>query len=249
MIEALEQHRGPKGWGGSVMDLFETISQGDGDAVRDLLAADPDLGRARHPEQGVSPVLWAMYGHRFELARAVAAQLDRLGQPLDLHEAAALDAADRVGALLDAGAAVDARSPDGFTPLQLAAYFGAPAAAALLIERGAHVDAAADNPQQVAPLHAAAAGRHPEVVRLLLAAGAGPDARQQGGWTPLHAAAQHGDAEMVDAFLAAGADPGLANDEGVLPAELASSHGHADVAARIEQAGSALPEPDHAEAQ
>jgi uncharacterized protein len=231
------------------MDLFETISQGDAGAVRDLLAADPALGRARHPEQLVSPVLWAMYQHRFDLARAIAPQLARLGQPLDLHEAAALDAADRVGALLDGGAHVDARSPDGFTPLQLAAYFGAPAAAALLIERGEQVDAVADNPQRIAPLHAAVAGRHAEVVRLLLAAGAQPDSRQHGGWTPLLAAAQHGDAEIVAALLDAGADPTAANDEGVRPAELARGRGHPDVAALIERAGSALPEPDHVEAQ
>jgi ankyrin repeat protein len=231
------------------MDLFEAISQGDAGTVRDLLAADPALGRARHPQQLVSPVLWAAYCHsptrlrnptdnRLNLARTVAAQLERLGQPLDLHEAATLDAADRVGALLDAGAHVDARSPDGFTPLQLAAYFGAPAAAALLIERGAHVDAVADNPQQVTALHAAVAGRHPEVVRLLLAAGAQPDARQHGGWTPLLAAAQHGDAEMVEALLDAGADPTAANDEGVRPAELARQAGYDEVAALL-----ADPEP------
>lgn len=224
------------------MDLFETIAQGDAGAVRELLAADPGLGRVRHPEQRVSPVLWAMYQHQFELARAIAVQLGQLGQPLDLHEAAALDAADRVGALLDAGAHVDDRSPDGFTPLQLAAYFGAPAAAALLIERGADVDAVADNAQRIAPLHAAVAGRHPEVVRLLLAAGAQPDARQFGGWTPLLAAAQHGHAEIVAALLDVGADPAAANDEGVRPAELARTHGHTEIALQIERAGPTRPE-------
>jgi ankyrin repeat protein len=218
------------------MDLFEAIAQGDAEAVHDLLAADPALGAAAHPGHGVSPVLWAMYQHRFELARAIAAQLDRLGRPLDLPEAAALDAAGRVGALLDAGAQVDIRAPDGFTPLQLAAYFGAPTAAALLVERGADVDAVADNPQRIAPLHAAVAGRRPEVVRLLLGAGATPDARQQGGWTPLLAAAQHGHAEMAQALLDAGADPIAANDEGVRPAELARAHGHDELAAVIERA-------------
>jgi ankyrin repeat protein len=218
------------------MDLFETITRGDAEAARDLLAADPTLGRAHHPGLGVSPVLWAMYQQRFELARAVAAQLDRLGQPLELHEAAALDAADRVGALLDAGRDVDTRSADGFTPLHLAAYFRAPAAAALLVARGADVDAVAENPQRVAPLHSAVAGRQIAVVRLLLAAGATPDSRQQGGWTPLLAAAQHGHAEMVTALLAAGADPAGANDEGVRPAELARAHGHDEVASLIEAA-------------
>ncbi len=223
------------------MDLFEAIAQGDADAVRDLLAADPARAAAAHPDQGVSPVLWAMYQHRFDLARALTTQLVQLGRPLDLPEAAALDATGQVGALLDAGAQADARSPDGFTPLQLAAYFGAPAAAALLVERGADVDAVADNPQRIAPLHAAVAGRRPEVVRLLLAAGATPDARQHGGWTPLLAAAQHGHTEMAQALLDAGADPTVANDEGVRPAELARAHGHHELAALIEAAAAVKP--------
>ena len=46
------------------------------------------------------------------------------------------------------------------------------------------------------PLHAAAAGKHTEIVKLLLDRGASANARQHGGWTPLHAAAQNGDLEI-----------------------------------------------------
>jgi ankyrin repeat protein len=67
---------------------------------------------------------------------------------------------------------------------------------------------------RVAPLHSAAAARDREAVRLLLAAGADPNARQTGGYTALHAAAQHGDEEMSNDLLARGADPSLRAEDG-----------------------------------
>ena len=63
------------------------------------------------------------------------------------------------------------------------------------------------------PLHSAAAGRHLEVCRLLIAAGADVNATQRDEFTPLHAAAQHGDVELVELFLSAGADPTAQTDE------------------------------------
>ena len=54
------------------------------------------------------------------------------------------------------------------------------------------------------PLHAAAAGRHAEVCRLLLAAGADVNATQHGGYAPLHEVAASGEVELVELFLSAG---------------------------------------------
>jgi len=203
------------------MDLFDAIAAGDADTALALLAAEPAAGRRRHAS-GPTPVLFALYHHQSALARALA---DRIG-PLDLAEAAALDDLGRVTEVLDAGGAVDGRTPDGFTPLHLAAFFGAPRVAALLLARGADVAAVADNPMRIQALHAAAAGRHLAIATTLLAAGADPDARQQSGYTPLMAAAGNGDADLVAALLAAGADPGLANDSGARAADIAREHGH-----------------------
>jgi cytohesin len=58
-------------------------------------------------------------------------------------------------------------------------------------------------------------------VKLLLEAGADPNAAQDGGFTPLHSAANNDDRESAEALLAAGADPGLKTDEGKTPAQLA----------------------------
>ena len=80
------------------------------------------------------------------------------------------------------------------------------------------------------PLHAAAAGRHIEVCRLLLGAGADVDATQHGGYPPLHEAAGTGDIELVELFLSAGADPSAQTDDGRTPADLAEAAGHPDVA-------------------
>ena len=216
------------------MDLFEAIAAGDTATVDTLLAADPTLGTVPH-STGATPVLYALYHRHPDLARHLAAQLPTLS----LAEAAALDEVERVGELLDAGAAMDARTPDGFTALHLAAFFGAPRAAALLLRRGADAGAVADNPMRVQPLNSAAAGQHHEIVAALIAAGADVNAQQESGYTPLLVAAGQGDAALARLLLAAGADPGLATDDGVGPAELARAQGHGALADELAIAGSA----------
>jgi len=210
-------------------DVFSAIDAGDEATAIALLRAEPGLAHVPGP-RGATPVLHAMYHDRVALAGALAAEVDALG----LADAAAIDATDRVRELLAADPDVaDARTPDGFTPLQLAAFFGAPGAARLLIEAGADVSAVANNPMRIQPLHAAAAGRHGDIAALLIAAGADVDGRQQHGYTPLHAAAQNGDADLVDALLAAGADAGATTDDGRDAASLAGAAGHAEIAARL----------------
>jgi ankyrin repeat protein len=215
------------------MDLFEAIAAGD---ERAALDAVPEQGGRRHGT-GPTPVLYALYHGRADLARRIAAA--RGG--LDLAEAAALDDPARVAELLDAGEPVDARTPDGYTPLQLAAFFGAPAAVDELLARGADPRTVADNPMRIQPLHAAVSGRHHGIAARLVAAGADLDARQQGGYTPLLGAAGSGDAALVRLLLDAGADPDLGDDQGVRPAALAAGHGHTEVAQYLQNWNRASP--------
>jgi len=210
------------------MEIFAAIDRDDLAGVLAALAADPAAGRRPH-ESGPTPILYALYQGRAGIATALA---DRRTD-LDLAEASALDRPARLAELLDAGAPVDGRTPDGFTPLQLAAFFGAPAAAGLLIDRGADVDAVADNPMRIQPLHAATAGRHREIALRLIAAGAQLDGRQRHGWTPLMAAADHGDTELAEALLAAGADATATNDDGLDAAGAAAARGHTALAERL----------------
>jgi uncharacterized protein len=213
----------------SASDMMAAVAAGDSEGVSALLAEDPSLVNSRG-EDGVSAVLLARYrSDRATMDALLAADPD-----LDIFEGAALGRIDRVRAALDDDPlAVRAFSPDGFTALHLAAFFGKPEIARALLDAGAPVDTYTANSLANQPLHAAAAGRHLEVCRLLLSAGADVNATQHGGYTPLHEAAQHGDIEMVELFLSAGADPTISVVEGGTPADMADSAGHPDVARRL----------------
>lgn len=158
-----------------------------------------------------SELLDALYrGERDTVETKLAERPD-----LTLFEAAAVGDSGRVSELLTLEpGSVSGWSPDGFTALHLAAFFGHEAVAAALLECDADVGAVARNPLRVQPLHSAAAGGHTAVARLLLEHGADPNARQEGGFVPLHAAAQAGNDELYELLLARGADQDAATDDG-----------------------------------
>ena len=211
-------------------EMMAAVAAGETERVKTLIAEDPSLAMARG-DDGVSAVLLARY--RFD--RPTMDALLAADPDLDLFEASALGRIDRVRVAIDDDeASVRRLSPDGFTALHLAAFFGKPEVARMLLDAGASVDTYTTNDFANQPLHAAAAGRHLEVCRVLVAAGADVNATQHGGYTPLHEAAQHGDIEMVELFLSAGAVPSLRVAEGT-PADLAEAAGHPDVARRLRE--------------
>ena len=216
---------------GTPAEMMEAVAAGDTERVTAMLAEDETLASARG-DDGVSAVLLARY--RFD--RPTLEALLAADPELDLFEASAVGRVDRVRASLDDDPeSVRQLSADGFTALHLAAFFGKPEIARLLLDSGARVDTYTTNEFANQPLHAAAAGRHIEICRLLLAAGADANATQHGGYTPLHEAAQSGDVELVELFLSAGADPTLAVADGGTPADLAETAGHHDVATRLRE--------------
>lgn len=120
--------------------FFAAIQTNDGAGVRALLERDPALLRAVSP-LGVSPILFATYYGKHDLARLLVEEMRRVGAPLTVFEAAA------TGELADLRRHLDGRpdllnapSPDGFTPLGLAAFFGREEVAAELLARGADVN-------------------------------------------------------------------------------------------------------------
>jgi ankyrin repeat protein len=217
-----------------IADACATIAAGNRERLEALLAAVPSLAEARAPT-GVSLLMLACYHRRPEF-------IDRLRttrrEALDIFEASALPDALELGLelLRDDPNAARAWSPDGFTPLHLAAFFDNTPMGRALLTAGADPDARARNAMLVRPLHSAAAGRATDIAELLLAAGADPNARQQSRYTAMHTAAQHGDLALIEMLLAHGADPHPAADDGSTPLDLAESHGQPAAAARLRAA-------------
>jgi uncharacterized protein len=188
------------------MEPFEAIQAGDAARVRELVEGDPSLAAARD-EDGLSAVLTALYHRQPEACDALLAA----GPELDVLEAAALGHADR---LRDDPDALSARTPEGFTALHLAAFFGGAEAVRTLLAAGAPADGDPDNRQRVRPIHSAVAAHDSDAVRALLEAGADPNVQQQGGFTPVQGAAHADDPELVRLLLDHGADPSLTTDDG-----------------------------------
>jgi ankyrin repeat protein len=212
-----------------IEQVFEAAQGGETDRLRELLAQDASLATARN-EQGVSLLMQALY-YRQE---AVVKQLLDLGFALSLHEAASVERVDRIEALVTAEPeSVSAFSPDGFTALHFAAFFGNPDGVELLLRHKAALNVAARNPTAVAPLNSAVAGGSPRAVELLLEAGAEPDRRQAEGLTALMGAAFAGNAEMVDLLLQHGADRSLTDDKDRTAAQLAAEQGHTSLVEKL----------------
>ena len=205
-------------------DVIAAVQAGDAGKIRGLLH-DPSLAAAKDAN-GVSALMLAFYYRRPEIANLLLAAKPEL----DIFEATAAGKADKVAEILKRDpASAKHWSADGFTALHLAAFFGHPEIARMLIRNAADVSATSKNAMKVAPLHSAAAAHNREIVRLLLENDAPADVRQEGGWTPLHEAAQIGDVEMVRDLLQHRADPQARSNDGKTPADMATAKGHEEI--------------------
>jgi len=135
---------------------------------------------------------------------------------------------------------VSAVSPDGWTPLHLAAFFGSADTARALLNKGASPATRSTNAMQNLPLHAAAAGRHADLVKLLIEHGSPVGAPQHGGWTAVHAAAQNGDLAMAEILVSAGADVSVRADNNQCALDLALTKGHQKMVEFLEAHGAKL---------
>lgn len=206
-------------------ELTDAIKAGDRSRIETLLAGDPSL--ARTAEHNVTPILLAIYHGKPDLAQLLADH----GAPVSFGEAVAMGDAGRVKTMLGQDPdLLHSRTPDGFPAAGLAIFFRHGELARWLIEQGADVNAPADNPLKVAPVHAAAAACDRETMKLLLERGADPNAKQQADYTPLHGAASRGDIEMAKLLLAHGASRDARGSDGQSIADVARSHGHPEFA-------------------
>jgi len=209
----------------SPSEVVSAAQAGNVKKLSELLQNDPSLASARD-ENGVSALMHAYYRRQQGAAELLVSR----NASLDIFEATAAGAADKVSAILKANPdAAKTWSADGFTALHFAAFFSRPEIARDLIRHSADVAAVARNPMKVTPLHSATAAHSGEIVRLLLENGASPNIPQEGGWVPLHEAARIGDNQMVAVLLQNGADPLLRSDDGKTAADIARASGHEEI--------------------
>lgn len=216
--------------------FHELVKKGNLEAVRAALAENPALLNETN-NSGQNAFLLAKYYRQ----DAVAEDLLARGPKLDIF---GLCVAGRTGAVLSElehdPDLLQAHSPDGWTPLQLAAFFGRAELANALLDRGADIEARSTNASKNTPLHAAAAGGNTELVGLLLIRGANANARQESGWTALHSAAQAGNRKMVEELVAHGADVNAQADNQQSPLDLALTRGQQDMVNLLEALGAKL---------
>ena len=210
-------------------EMIRAVRAGDRELAGRLLADSPHTAGARD-EIGLSALLTAVYQGQKE----IAADLIALGAVRTIFEAAATGQLDEVkAAYAEWEGWLNQYSHDGYTPLQLAAFFGHEETALWLVEHGADVNAVAKNDMRIQPIHAAAANGNLAVLKALLEHGADANARQAGDFTPLHAAADNDSVAMARLLLDYGADPNVANDKGQTPLALAEEKGHHAVASML----------------
>jgi ankyrin repeat protein len=215
-------------------DLFAAIKAGEFERVKALVSADPTLVNARS-STGESAILTAVYNGRKEIANLLVAR----GATLTLFEACAAGEFDRVERLLELGAAVNAYSDDGWTPLHLAAFFGHSKVAELLLARAADATARSRNGNGNTPLHAALAANQKLVAGLLIGSGADLNAADAAGWRPLHLAAANNNLDAMKTLIAQGADVSVTNGEGLTALTLAQKRNHKEAAALLQRHGAA----------
>jgi ankyrin repeat protein len=165
--------------------IFELIESGDVEGIRDAVAADPGAAAAQD-EQGLTAVMRAAYRGADVLDAVRAAD-----PPLEPFDRIVVGACEGLPA-------PDAWTPDGFTPLHIAAFAHNAEAARELLAAGADPNVlATESFARVTPLGTCAFAGATEVARVLLEHGADPTLTADRGFTPLDSAIANGNDELA----------------------------------------------------
>lgn len=154
---------GPEGLPAIVMAVREPSLK-----VAEFLAAWPDTRVDQRNEHDETILMLAsLRGHRELVNRLIArrAQVNKDGWTA-LHYASTGAHLPVMSLLIDAGAMVNARSPNGTTPLMMAAHYGNSAAVKLLLDAGA--DAQLKNQLGLSALDFARSADRQDAVKLLI---------------------------------------------------------------------------------
>lgn len=205
-----------------IRSMFALIRDGHLQPVTDLLKANPALAFSTDAS-GVTPVLYAIYCGRNDMARTLSALRATAGS---VYESAAFGDIKPIRAALERSPDLPKQfAKDGFSLAHLAAFFGHPELVALLLEHGADPNAVSRNDAHLHLLNSAAAqkdhAKAAKTVEILLAAGADPNAAQHGGFTAAHSAASSGNLEVLRLLKAHKAALDRKSEDGKTPLDIA----------------------------
>lgn len=243
--------------GTNASPLADAAEQQKWSEVRELARSASEINAPQ--ADGANALLWA--AHHDSLA-TVTLLLERGAEPdvanrygiTPLAEAALNGNAAMVERLLAAGADPNKTPLGGDTPLMLAARSGNATSVKLLLEKSAAVDVRETWHGETA-LMWAAGENHPDVVRLLVKAGADVNAVSttfdwkgikhggvesqlpMGGLTALMHAARQNSIEAAIALLELGANPDLKDPQGISTLRIAISNAHLDLAHELLKGG------------
>jgi ankyrin repeat protein len=214
-------------------EFLGSIQKGNLSRINQFLETKPELANSK-AKNGVSVLLLALYYGRKDIALAIAAKKPAL----DIFEASVLGKLGQVRSLIGQDPSlVNSYSPDGFTPVALAAYLGQKDVTEYLLEKGANVNAMAENATGFTPLTGAIANNHLEISKVLVNRGADVNHRYEGGVTPLMEASLNGNLELVKFLLENGADPTAKTGDGKTPMSFAKEKNHVEVIEALKRYG------------
>ena len=235
--------------------LHKAAYEGDLEEVKALVASGADVNARWPKDNNFTPLLFAVTkGHEnlrgifdtsgFKKINELKDRTKNVDYPRQYAEIVSL--------LLANGADINAKAPNGETPLLVSLQFDCSDMAKLLIAKGADVNAK-DN-QGTTPLFSATLGNDKDMENLLMAKGAKVDiftasamgdiervqgflnsnpgmiTATQGVLTPFHVAAYSGQTEMMKFLLGKGVDVNAGYPERITPLFLAANNGHLDAA-------------------
>src|SRR5215216_5133107 len=206
-------------------EFIDAATQGDVERVTTMLSEDPSLAKSKD-QNGVSVILKAIYHGKQDVVAALLAS----GVSLDFFEAAATGQTDQLQKLIEQDSSLaNSYSPDGFTPLGLAVFFGHAETVDTLLAAGAEVNAAYRETMKLTPLASAMAVGRNDIARTLIAHGADVNAKAANDLRPLHTAAARGNLESATLLLDHGADINAISSDGKTALAYAEERNHPEM--------------------
>ena len=210
-------------------EIIDLIRTGKNDLLAQKLNDNPLLADNK-TEQGISLLQFAAYCRN----NFAVDLLKRYKQNPDIFEAASIGDTETIKQLLEkTPGLLNSFSPDGFTPLGLAAYFGHLSPVKLLLDKGANPNIASNNQFKVTPIHSACAISNFDIAALLIRHGADVNAKQMQGVTALHSAAHNGQTKLSKLLIDNGADINAKMDNGQTPLVMANEKNFQETAELI----------------